>query len=247
MINLYEFAPAWGIPNLGAFCVKTETFLRMTGLDYEIKYTVPLSAPKGKLPYIEDNGNKIADSRFIIDYLKKQYGVDPDKDLTTEEKAISTSFQRLIEDDLYWVMMYARWGNKDANWALNKQAIFGGLPPVIRDIVSALVRKQILKQIHGHGMGRHSTEEIYHLGRVSLTALSDFLGEKTFFMGSKPTTLDAAAFGVLANIIWCPVQSPLKEHALKQENLGAFCDRMKQQFFAGKQSNVAEEKAKEAA
>jgi len=81
MIHLYQFAPVWGIPNLSVFCVKLETYLRMANLSYEKHSTVPFKAPKGKLPFIEDQGNKIADSRFIIDYLKKTYGDRLDGDL----------------------------------------------------------------------------------------------------------------------------------------------------------------------
>jgi len=106
------------------------------------------------------------------------------------------------------------------------------LPPIIKDLVGTLVRKQLQKQIYGHGMGRHNMEEVYHLGNTNITVLSDFLADKPYFMGDKPTTLDASAFGMLVNIIWCPIESPLKEHAMKLKNLVAFCDRMKQRYYS---------------
>jgi glutathione S-transferase len=65
------------------------------------------------------------------------------------------------------------------------------------------------------------------LGRSDLTSLSDFLGDKPFFMGEQPTILDATAFGFLVNVLWCPIKSPLKDHAKQLENLLQFCDRMK--------------------
>jgi len=232
MIHLYQFAPAWGIPNLSSFCVKVETYLRMANLPYEKLSTLPLKGPKGKLPFIEDHGNKIADSRFIIDYLKKTYGDTLDRDLDNSQKAIAEAMQRLIEDDLYWVMMYVRWSNPDTNWEENKQAIFGGLPPVLRNIIPGVVRKQILKQIHGHGMGRHTPEEIFQLGKKDLKTLSDFLADKTCFMGDKPTTLDASAFGLLVNILRCPIESPLKEAARSHQNLVDFCDRVMHQYYS---------------
>jgi len=231
MIQLYQYAPVWGIPNLSVFCVKLETYLRMANLGYVKHSTVPMKAPKGKLPFIEDQGNKIADSRFIIEYLKKTYGDRLDGDLDSSQKAIVEAMQRLIEDDLYWVMMYVRWGQKDANWEKNKQAIFGSVPPVLRSIISNVVRKQILKQIHGHGMGRHTEEEIFQLGKKDLKTLSDFLADKPYFMGDKPSILDASAFGMLVNILRCPVESPLKEYARGHKNLVDFCDRTMQQYY----------------
>ena len=36
MIKLYQFAPAFGLPNASPFCMKMETYLRMAGLPYEL-------------------------------------------------------------------------------------------------------------------------------------------------------------------------------------------------------------------
>jgi len=51
-------------------------------------------------------------------------------------------------------------------------------------------------------------------------------------MGNKPTTLDASAFGILVNLLWCPIESPLKEHAKTLNNLSAFCNRVKQAYYS---------------
>src|SRR5215467_2268822 len=75
MIKLYQFNPAWGLPNPSPFCMKVETYLRMVGLPYEVvNGAMPFKAPKKKLPYIEDGAQVVADSGFIVDYLKKTYG-----------------------------------------------------------------------------------------------------------------------------------------------------------------------------
>ena len=36
MIELYQFAPAWGLPNPSPFCIKLELYLKMTGLPFEV-------------------------------------------------------------------------------------------------------------------------------------------------------------------------------------------------------------------
>lgn len=95
-----------------------------------------------------------------------------------------------------------------------------------------LARRQMLKELWGHGMGRHSEEEIYQLGRRDLDALSDYLAEKRWFMGEQPTTLDASAFGMLANILWVPIESPLRDRLRSLANLTAFCDRVRERYYA---------------
>ena len=69
MLKLYQLERTWGIPNLSHFCCKTETYLRMAGIEYEIVPALPLNAPKGKVPYIEEGGSLLGDSGFIVQYL----------------------------------------------------------------------------------------------------------------------------------------------------------------------------------
>ena len=66
------------------------------------------------------------------------------------------------------------------------------------------------------------------LGEMSL---SDFLGSKPWFMGERPCTLDASAFGLLANILWCPIESPLKERSTELGNLVQFCERIDARYY----------------
>ena len=232
MIILYQFARAWGLPNPGQFNVKVETYLRMANLPYKIVETLPLKAPKGKLPFIEDNGKKITDSSFIIECLKNKYGDPLDKNLSEEQRAVMTGMQRLLEEHLYWVSMYARWQYSDENRQINNKALFGGLPTVIRDVAGLVYRLIVCKQIYSQGIGRHNADEIFHLGEVDLDALSAFLGEKSYFMGGKPTSLDASAFGFLINTIYGPIESPIKDYGLSKKNLLAYCDRMMAEFFS---------------
>jgi glutathione S-transferase len=231
MIKLYQFARTWGIPNLSHFCVKLETYLRMTELPYQIVETLPLKAPRGKLPYIEDNEHKIADSRLILNYLKTTYANTIDAHLTSEEQAIAKAYQRLLEEHLYWVSMVTRWNYTEENWQTNKQAIFSVLPPVIRDLAASVYRKRIKSQIKGHGIGRLSIDETFELGREDIDSLTNYLGKKPYFMGDRPTSLDASAYGILVNTLGCPIESPLKDHALSYKNLINYCQRMQAEFF----------------
>lgn len=232
MIVLHQFARTWGIPNLSQFCVKIETYLRMAKLPYRIVETLPLKAPRGKLPFIEDQGRKIADSRLIVQYLESAYGDRLDAHLPAEQKGIARAFQRLLEEHLYWVGMMSRWNHTEQNWQTNKQAIFGVLPPVARDIAALAYRRRIKSQIKGHGLGRLTHEEAFRLGQEDLDALTGFLADKPYFMGGQPSSLDASAYGILINTLGCPIESPLKDHALAKKNLVDYCRRMQTEFFA---------------
>jgi glutathione S-transferase len=237
MIKLHQFAPAFGLPNASPFCMKMETYLRMAGLPHEIVNSGDVfKAPKRKLPYIEDDGTVVADTTFIIEYLKGRYGDPLDAALSPLERALATAFQRLLEENLYWAIVHARWAQPDG-WALTKSAFFGAMPLPLRWIVPPLARRGMLSEMRGHGMGRHDAREIHAIGCRDLTALTDFLADKPFMLGAQPSSLDASAYAFLANLLWAPVESPLRKHAQDLPRLEAYCRRMQARYY-GKQPST---------
>lgn len=232
MIKLYQFKPAYGLPNASPFCMKVETYLRMAELPYECPRGADLrKAPKGKMPYIEDGSVRVADSTFIIDYLKQKYGDALDAHLSMRERALALAIQRLIEENLYWPAVYTRW-IEDAGFAKTREVFFGGMPAPLRAIVPHVARRAIRAELHGHGIGRHSREEIYAIGCRDIAALAHLLGDQPFFMGERPTSLDATAYAFLANLLWVPLASPLLDEGKKHANLEAYCQRMKARYFS---------------
>ena len=236
MIRLYQYTAAWGLPDISPFVTKVDCYLRMVKLPYE-QINLPAvelaKTPKGKLPIIEDRGRKIADSDFIVAYLKATYGDTLDTSLTPRERAVVLALRRMMEEGLYWsAIIQMRW-KEEANFALYRPALYKvvDLPPDQRDGAVNQFREGILQEFHGQGMGRHTAEENYALARADMTALSDYLGERSYFMGEEPTSLDATAYAWLAHILWVPFQGPVKEYAVSLPNLVAYCHRMKEQYY----------------
>ncbi len=232
MITLCQFAPVWGLPNASPFCMKVENYLRMANLPYRTQTVFnPAKGPKGMLPYIVDGGNTVADSGFIVDYLKATYGDGLDGHLTPTERAQALALQRLLEEHFYWCAVYDRWA-VDENWAHVKPAFFGALPPGVRGLVARLARRGQLRALYRQGVGRHTPEQVYALGKADLTALSHALDGKTYFLGDRPTSLDAIAYAFVANLVWVPLDTPLTRHARMLQNLGMYAERMKQRYYS---------------
>jgi glutathione S-transferase len=211
--------------------MKVETYLRMAGLAYECPRGADVrKSPKGKMPFIEDEGVTVADSAFIIDYLKRKYGDPLDSHLGVSERASVLACQRMFEENTYWAVLYFRWID-EAGWRLTREAFFGGMRPPLKWIVPFLARRIARRELHGHGMGRHARDEIAVIGKKDLTAAANFLGGKPFFMGAQPSSLDATTYSFLANILWAPIESPLKAHARQYPQLEAYCRRMKERYY----------------
>ena len=102
MIELYQFHPSLGLPNMSPFCLKLETWLRMAGLPYENHNTNdPREAPLGKLPSLKVDNRMIPDSTLCIDYLKHKHDIDFNRHLTLEQKAQSHALKALGRPALF--------------------------------------------------------------------------------------------------------------------------------------------------
>lgn len=230
MITLYAFGPGFGLPDMSPFVTKVEMLLKMAELDYTVDTQGFNKAPKGKLPYIVDNGEAIADSTFIRWHLEKKYGIDFDKGLDEERRAVAWAFEKMLEDHLYWPFLHSRWED-DANFDKGPRHFFQRIPLPLRPLILRGARRQIRSEIYGHGMGRHTTAEIVALGTRSVDATATFLAGKPFMMGEELSGLDATAFAFTANML-CPVfETPLRSAAERHGNLKAYLGRMAERFY----------------
>ncbi|MDP2824341.1 MAG: glutathione S-transferase family protein [Sulfuritalea sp.] len=231
MITLYQFPPVFGLPNASPFCLKLELYLRMAGLPYRNRYTLELhKTPKGKLPWIDDDGITVADSGLIIEYLKHKFGDPLDGQLDQSQRARALAIARLIEEHLYWAMLYDRW-IAPQGWEMTQPAFFGALPWPLRAIVPLVARRGMRAELRGHGMGRHAPEQIHALGIADVDALATLLGDQDYFLGAQPTSVDAIATAFLANILMVPLETPIRAAAAGHGNLAAYCRRMATQYF----------------
>lgn len=100
-VVLHQFPPTKLVASGSPPCLKLETFLRMTKIPYENEYGLKFSK-KGKMPWIEFNGQEIADSNLCIQFLKREFKVDVDSHLNNTERAIAHSIRTMLEENTYW-------------------------------------------------------------------------------------------------------------------------------------------------
>ena len=232
MITIFQFPTSYGVPNTSPFCMKLETYCRMANLPFEIKVVRdPRKAPKGKLPFIKDGDMLLADSGIIIDYLKQKYGDTLDAHLTELQKAQNLAWQRLMEEHLYWTLVYSRWMDP-VNWPIIKKSFFGSVPWLIRGLIERSVRKNIHQELIGHGIGRHSQDEIYKMGIIDLQAIHTQLANQAYFCGDQACTIDAILYSYLANILAAPIKSPIGDYVCAQQTFQEYCARMKERYFS---------------
>lgn len=231
MITLCQFPAAFNVPNPSPYCLKVETFLRMCGLDYQVKTLFdPRKAPKGKLPFIKLDDELIADSAVILRTLSERLELPLDRHLDAAGRGRTVAITRLCDEHLSPLMVYFRWLDTEG-WGQLKPAFFGQLPAPLRLLVPGLVQKKIRKSLLAQGIARHSAAELLAFAREDLQALSDLLGAAPFFGGVQPCSADASAYGVLANLILCSLDTPLGRLAREFPSLVAYCERLRDKFW----------------
>lgn len=224
MIILHTFGANFGLPDPSPFVTKAEVLLKMSGLDYTTTTKGFTKAPKGKLPYIEDDGEIIADSMHIRWHLERKHGIDFSPGLTEQQKAMSWAVERMCEEHLYWAVVYERWCD-DANFDKGPRKFFDVVPAVLRPLVVAKVRRDVKRSLWGHGLGRHTAQEITAHAAADLKAISDVLGENPWLMGANPTAGDATTFAFVASAMAEHFQGPVGDAARAHANLIAYRDR----------------------
>ena len=204
--------------------------LKLAGLDYHALPSNPLSAPKRLLPYIVDDGVTVADSTFIRQHIERKYGIDFDAGLSASQKAQAWAIERLCEDHLYFALLESRWMDR-ATFKKGVGTMFGIVAPPLRPLAKIMMRRMNAARLRGHGLGRHTRDDIAQLAEKDIEALAVLLGDKPFIMGDEPGGADATVFGFVTSILTPPLESALRMSMQKRANLVSYCERLTFQFF----------------
>lgn len=235
MLKLFIVPGTRVVPSLSPPCAKLEGWLRLAGIPYVTALGAAELAPRGKLPYLEDDdGRVVSDATLALPWLRARFGVDPDAGLDASSLAVSTLARRTLKEHLYWAVVYTRWVPDDGFEAY-RAVLAGALPEAYpweaRLAAVTAFRETALAQLRAQGLGRHSLAEVTELAAEDLAALATLLGQGPFFFGDTPRTLDVTAWATVTNLIDVPVDSPVREAAASHPGLVAHAARVRARLF----------------
>lgn len=224
MITLYSYPGLFGVADNNGYGLKVYAFLQLAGLPFVHEHVFDASAaPRGQLPYIEDDGEAVGDSDTVIVHLIGKYGLTIDAGLSQAERDADLLIGRML-DDLYWVMSYSRWQD-EAFWPAFRDALLGEHPALTR---AALVtaRAYNFKRYFFQGIGRFEPDAAYARGLSDLAVLAHLVPADGWLHGRAPGSVDAAIYGFLANIWFYPIETPLRRRLASRPNLVRHCEAL---------------------
>jgi len=231
MITVHGFGPYFGMADGSPFVIKTMIQLQLAGVNYEHRGSGVAKAPRGKVPYIEDEGQVIADSTLIRTHMERKYQVDLDAPLNLEERAIAWSLEKMAEEHLYFALVDLRWRD-DENFAAGPAHFFDRLPPLLRPLVRRFARARMTKTLYLQGTSRLSREEVETNAGKDIDVIAVRLGDRRYMMGDEATAVDGFIYGVLESLLVPVFATRLRQRIQDHSNLVAYVDRMSRRFFA---------------
>lgn len=180
--------------------------------------------PKGQLPVVAFDDEKVADSTLIMKRIESLVPGCFSRGLDARGRAESWLWEELADPALYPLCLATRWAD-DRGWPVPREKFFGGLPPVVRTLVGNAVRRDTVKKLVGRDFLRGGLDACYERMERTLDDLDARAPAEGFWLGEHPTAADIGLFAQLHSL-----RLPLVEHAAaavaKRKTLTKYLDRV---------------------
>ena len=225
MITLLTYPAAAGEFSSSPFCTKAAYLLALAEKNWHREDTMdPRKMQYGKLPVIRTEERLIADSDAIREFLEAD-GTDFDVGLSDLDKANARAFIRMAEEHFYFHLVLDRWAD-DSVWSKIREIYFSSIPKPLRAIVANRLRRQLLRSMQTHGLGRFSAPERMLRIEPDLQAVAKRLWATRYLFGDCPSAADCSVAAMLGAMRATPVDTELKIRVASDALISDYIDRM---------------------
>lgn len=216
-----------------AQCLAAEAFLRMCALLFRVEQRTNAAemSPTGKVPFIQVGPQLIAEFEPIVKFAATK-GFSLSKDLPDQSSAEMWAYMSMLDNILSNAEHYVAWMVPDVVAEVTKPRYGCAFPWPLNWILPWLKQREVRKLMTITEWSNKSLEEVVDEVRLCLRALSEKLDKNKFFLGDKPTELDAVVFGHLYTLKTSKLPgSPFNSAAAEFSNLVEFCKRVETTYF----------------
>jgi glutathione S-transferase len=224
-LTLFSYPELYGLSDNNPYGLKVATFLKLCKVDFRHEHVIDTAkAPRGQLPYLDDDGQIVGDSDAIIAHLTAKLGLAIDRGLSSAQRRTDLMLRRTL-DDLYWVMSYSRWYD-DRFWPIFRDELLRTHATLTPEQLEA-ARKYNFQRYHYQGISRYEPAAVYERGLCDLDALAGLVGDGPFVFGHQVHGADATVHGFIANIYFYDIDTPLKQAVLASPALVTHCHELR--------------------
>jgi glutathione S-transferase len=191
---------------ISPFCGKVRRVLEHKGLAYEVVNYNGLKArgaakltPVGKLPVIDYDGQRIADSSDIARFLEEKHPSPSLYPADAVARAKAHFWEDWADESLYWFEVYLRFMYPDAR----EQAVTllaEGRSGFERALLARVVRGMYRRKLTAQGLGRQTPAQVEARFLAHLDGLETLLASQRWLVGDTRTIADIAVSAQLSEI-----------------------------------------------
>jgi len=239
MVYLYQGPRCPVLPSTNPACLKLETWLRLTNVEYDNVAGHKMKSRKGQLPFVLLNGEELTESPTLLPELGAHLNVSMDDWLTSDQRNISHCFIVMLENHFSHILN--AWVAKNPQEMLKaymitnlQQFIITKWPKPFLNLIFKRKMKRMSKKICAVELDVKDTEKLQLSAQEDLETLSSLLGDQMFFFGSSPCSLDICAFSYIAQLVYmtpdatCYLRDWLTSNC---NNLVEMCNRIQAMAF----------------
>ncbi len=227
MLVLHQFA-------VSPFCDKIRRVLRYKGIPFSI-HEWPLTEvpaireknPTGKLPFIEWEGEIIADSTDIALEVERRVPQPPLLPADERERALVLALEDWADESLYFYEMCLRFGAED--FARNLPKVVGDTPREVAEMLAPMLQENFRQVTETQGVGRKPKAQL-RKDVERLFSTIDRLQAETGYVVGRALSLADIAIVCQAE---CIADSTIGQEVLAQlPSLRAYFERVDRATYA---------------
>jgi len=216
-----------------ANCLAASTFLTMCGLPHhrEERSNAEHMSPTGQVPFLKAGSFLVAELEKIITFAGYKK-VSLTGHLSDSQRSDMRAYMSLVTTVLGSAELYVSWQHAPTYASVTLPRYGSPHPWPLSALLPAAKRGHVLRRLRLLGWGDKTMEDVTADVERCCLALSQRLGQQTYFFGDRPTELDALVFGHLFTLITTslPLVS-LSAVVSRHASLVRLCKRIDRDFF----------------
>ena len=200
-LHQYEISP---------FCDKVRRTLKLKGQAFQTENISLLQtqlgkvkklAPAAKLPVLEIDGERLADSSHIVAELEKRFPTPAIYPTDKKQRALVHFFEDWSDESLYFFEVYLRFVRNPKEWGkITSKEDHPAFAALSQHIAPGVLKKQVMAQ----GLARKPWADIEADLHQHFQSLSDWLTGQNYLCGDELTLADISVAGQITCIIGTP-------------------------------------------